>query len=73
MSATLPTLTDSGLDDVYQWIGNIPLSRPVRNISKDLSDGGSSLFLKKPKKKFKPLSPRCRNYIALFASLCGSK
>uniref|UniRef100_A0AC34FYS9 CH-like domain-containing protein n=1 Tax=Panagrolaimus sp. ES5 TaxID=591445 RepID=A0AC34FYS9_9BILA len=39
MSATLPTLTDSGLDDVYQWIGNLPLSKPVRNISKDLSDG----------------------------------
>uniref|UniRef100_A0A7E4VVR6 Calponin-homology (CH) domain-containing protein n=1 Tax=Panagrellus redivivus TaxID=6233 RepID=A0A7E4VVR6_PANRE len=38
-AATLPILTESNLEDVYSWIGALPLSKPVRNIAKDLSDG----------------------------------
>ncbi|KAE9554879.1 hypothetical protein FO519_001907 [Halicephalobus sp. NKZ332] len=37
--AVLPPLTENHLEEVHNWIGSIPLSKPVRNIPKDLSDG----------------------------------
>lgn len=41
---TLSSLTENGLEEVHNWVASIPLSKPVRNISKDLSDGGKLFF-----------------------------
>ena len=32
-------LDDEDLQRVYQWVDEIPLSRPKRNIARDFSDG----------------------------------
>lgn len=37
--ATEPTLSDDELQSVYLWVDGIPLSRPKRNIARDMSDG----------------------------------
>ena len=31
---------DAEVENLYHWIGRIPLSRPKKNIVKDFSDGG---------------------------------
>lgn len=31
---------DVELENLYQWIDRIPLSRPKKNVGKDFSDGG---------------------------------
>jgi hypothetical protein len=31
---------DVELENLYQWIDRIPLTRPKKNIGKDFSDGG---------------------------------
>uniref|UniRef100_A0A914VSU0 Calponin-homology (CH) domain-containing protein n=1 Tax=Plectus sambesii TaxID=2011161 RepID=A0A914VSU0_9BILA len=36
---SLPTLDDASIDDLYAWLRAIPLSRPIKNIARDLSDG----------------------------------
>ena len=38
-------LNEEELQDLYAWIDKIPLSRPKRHITRDFSDGGSSLSL----------------------------
>lgn len=38
-------LNEEELQDFYAWIDKIPLSRPKRHITRDFSDGGSSLSL----------------------------
>ena len=37
----LPLLDDDELQKIYCWVDSIPLSRPKRNIARDLSDGGA--------------------------------
>ena len=37
----LEILEDDALQKIYVWIDSIPLSRPKRNIARDLSDGGA--------------------------------
>ena len=32
-------MDDDDLQRVYQWVDEIPLSRPKRNIARDFSDG----------------------------------
>ena len=32
-------LTEDELNEVYNWVDEIPLSRPKKNISRDFSDG----------------------------------
>ena len=34
-----PPLTEEELNEIYQWIDEIPLSRPKKIISRDFSDG----------------------------------
>ena len=34
-----PMMDDDDLQRVYQWVDDIPLSRPKRNISRDFADG----------------------------------
>ena len=31
---------DMELENLYQWIDRIPLTRPKKNLAKDFSDGG---------------------------------
>ena len=33
-------MTEDDMQRLYQWIDEIPLSRPKRNIGRDFSDGG---------------------------------
>ena len=36
------------VQDIYEWLDEIPLSRPKRNVARDFSDGGLyTLFLNK--------------------------
>ncbi len=41
MQATVPTdeITEDDLQAIYNWVDEIPLSRPKRNIARDFSDG----------------------------------
>ena len=34
-----PPLSENELNEVYNWVDEIPLSRPKKNISRDFSDG----------------------------------
>lgn len=31
---------DAELEELYNWVDSIPLSRPKKNIARDFSDGG---------------------------------
>lgn len=33
-------LTEEELEEVYNWVDEIPLSRPKRNMARDFSDAG---------------------------------
>ena len=37
----LPTLDEEEIQMIYNWVDEIPLSRPKRNIERDFSDGGN--------------------------------
>ena len=37
-------LSEEDLTDVYNWIDQLPLSRPKKNITRDFSDGGNNLI-----------------------------
>ncbi len=41
-NVTLQTLGDDEMQMVYNWVDEIPLSRPKKNITRDFSDGGGS-------------------------------
>ncbi len=34
-----PPLTEEELNEIYQWVDEIPLSRPKKIITRDFSDG----------------------------------
>jgi hypothetical protein len=36
-------LTEEQLEEVYNWIDEIPLSRPKKNMARDFSDAGTIL------------------------------
>ncbi len=40
-------ITEDEMQRLYQWIDDIPLSRPKRNIGRDFSDGGLSIYSSK--------------------------
>jgi hypothetical protein len=40
-------LDDKLLEDLYQWIDTLPLTRPKRNIERDFSDGKISILILK--------------------------
>ncbi len=35
-------LSEEEMQMIYNWVDEIPLSRPKRNISRDFADGGKS-------------------------------
>ena len=37
----IPQLDEEEMQMIYNWVDEIPLSRPKRNISRDFSDGGN--------------------------------
>ncbi len=41
----IPTLDEEEMQKIYNWVDEIPLSRPKRNIARDFSDGGKTNFL----------------------------
>lgn len=38
-------ISEEEMQEVYNWVDEIPLSRPKKNIARDFSDAGKSLFL----------------------------
>jgi len=38
-----PNLDEEEMQMIYNWVDEIPLSRPKRNIARDFSDGGNPL------------------------------
>jgi hypothetical protein len=40
-----PQMDEEEMQMIYNWIDEIPLSRPKRNIARDFSDGGKIKFL----------------------------
>ena len=54
-------LTEEDLQIVYNWVDEIPLSRPKRNISRDFSDG---VLLAEIVKHFLPKLVDLHNYSA---------
>jgi hypothetical protein len=40
----IPTLDEEEMQMIYNWVDEIPLSRPKRNIARDFSDGGNYLM-----------------------------
>lgn len=36
----VPILNEEEMQNIYNWVDEIPLSRPKRNIARDFSDGG---------------------------------
>lgn len=41
-----PKITEEEMQVIYNWVDEIPLSRPKRNIARDFSDGGTYEFSK---------------------------
>jgi hypothetical protein len=41
-----PKLSEEEMQMIYNWVDEIPLSRPKRNIARDFSDGGKSENIK---------------------------
>ncbi len=39
--AEIPQLDEEEMQSIYNWVDEIPLSRPKRNIARDFSDGGN--------------------------------
>ncbi len=35
-------MDEEDLEDLYNWVDDIPLSRPKKNIARDFADGGES-------------------------------
>jgi hypothetical protein len=40
-----PQMDEEEMQMIYNWIDEIPLSRPKRNIARDFSDGGKIILL----------------------------
>lgn len=40
LNMSLPSLNDNSLDNLYQWLNTVPLSKDIKNIARDFSDGG---------------------------------
>jgi len=45
----IPALDEEEMQMIYNWVDEIPLSRPKRNIARDFSDGGKLLVCSKNK------------------------
>ena len=38
-----PPLSEEELTEVYNWVDQVPLSRPKKNITRDFADGGTTV------------------------------
>ena len=38
-------MTEEELDTIYNWVDEIPLSRPKKNIARDFSDGVLMVYI----------------------------
>lgn len=56
-----PVVTESDIHKLYEWIDDIPLSRPKKNINRDFSDG---VMLAEVVRHFYPKFVEVHNYIA---------
>jgi hypothetical protein len=43
----LPQLTEEEINEVYNWVDEIPLTRPKKNISRDFADGCQAAEVKR--------------------------
>lgn len=43
----IPALDEEEMQMIYNWVDEIPLSRPKRNIARDFSDGGMIILFTK--------------------------
>lgn len=41
---SLPMLDEASLDDLYQWLDSLPLSRSRKNVARDYSDAGTVYY-----------------------------
>ena len=64
VDAAAPKLSEEEMQMIYNWVDEIPLSRPKRNIARDFSDGGKIIINKST------FSIGCRNCEAFCASYC---
>jgi len=39
-----PKISEEEMQIIYNWVDEIPLSRPKRNIARDFSDGGKNII-----------------------------
>jgi hypothetical protein len=63
-----PKLSEEEMQLIYNWVDEIPLSRPKRNIARDFSDAGNNHLI-----SFSPLySFGSRDYKTLPAPLGGA-
>jgi hypothetical protein len=46
VDAAAPKLSEEEMQMIYNWVDEIPLSRPKRNIARDFSDGGKKFMQK---------------------------
>jgi hypothetical protein len=46
VDAAAPKLSEEEMQMIYNWVDEIPLSRPKRNIARDFSDGGKIIINK---------------------------
>lgn len=44
VDSAAPKLSEEEMQMIYNWVDEIPLSRPKRNIARDFSDGGTKTF-----------------------------
>ena len=42
--AIVPQITEEEMQEVYNWVDEIPLSRPKKNIARDFSDCGKLIL-----------------------------
>ena len=59
-----PPLTEEELTEVYNWVDQVPLSRPKKNILRDFSDG---VFVAEIMKMYYPEMVQLHNYPAVSA------
>jgi hypothetical protein len=64
VDAAAPKLSEEEMQMIYNWVDEIPLSRPKRNIARDFSDGGKILM------EIQILSIGCRDCEAFCTSYC---
>ena len=64
VDAAAPKLSEEEMQMIYNWVDEIPLSRPKRNIARDFSDGGKILM------EIQILSIGCRDREAFCTSYC---